>query len=101
MSEVKSMVVGLMACVILLGNAGIASAFGTDKFKEELTKEKEAVTLMREAQQGGYGIVTTEELKAMIDAGKAMVLVDTMPYEDSTKRIIFRGPSSSSFRFLR
>lgn len=86
MSEVKSMVVGLMACVILLGNAGMASAFGTDKFKEELTKEKEAVTLMREAQQGGYGIVTTEELKAMIDAGKAMVIVDTMPYEDSYKK---------------
>lgn len=86
MSEVKSMVVGLMVCVCLLSNAGVASAFGTDKFKEELTKEKEAVTLMREAQQGGYGIVTTEELKAMIDAGKAMVIVDTMPYEDSYKK---------------
>ena len=86
MSAMKSMVVGLVAGVILLGNVAVASAFGTDKFKEELTKEKEAVTLMREAQQGGYGIVTTEELKAMIDAGKAMVIVDTMPYEDSYKK---------------
>lgn len=82
----KAMVVGLVACVCLLVNAGVASAFGTDKFKEELTKEKEAVTLMREAQQGGYGIVTTEELKGMIDAGKDVVIIDTMPYEDSYKK---------------
>lgn len=41
---------------------------------------------MREVQRGGYGLVTTEELKRWIDAGKEMVIVDTMPYEESYKK---------------
>lgn len=81
-----SVVQGLIACLFILGFSASAFAFGTDKFKEEVTKEQEAVKLMRDVQQGGYGIVTTEELKAMIDAGKEMVIIDTMPFEDSYKK---------------
>ena len=83
--QAKRMARGLMVCLFLLGTAVSASAFGTDKFQDEVVKEKEAVTLSREAQQGGYGLMTTEELKAAIDAGKEMVIIDTMPYEDSYK----------------
>lgn len=75
-----------MVGLLVFGLSASASAFGTDKFKEEVTKEQEAVKLTREVQQGGYGIVTTEELKGMIDAGKEMVIVDTMPLEDSYKK---------------
>ncbi|MDD2462735.1 MAG: rhodanese-like domain-containing protein [Desulfobulbus sp.] len=76
---------GLIAGLVILGLSTSASAFsiGSDKFKEEVTKEQSAVKLTREVQQGGYGIVTTAELKGMIDAGKDILIIDTMPYKDS------------------
>lgn len=77
---------GAIACLFILGLSASAFGFGTDKFKEELAKEQESVQLTREVQQGGYGIVTTEELKGMIDAGKNILIIDTMPYEDSYKK---------------
>lgn len=77
---------GILAGLFILGLSASAFAFGTDKFKEEVVKEQEAVKLTREVQQGGYGVVTTEELKAMMDAGKEMVIIDTMPLEDSYKK---------------
>lgn len=88
---------GMLICLFLLGGAVSAYAFGTDKFKEEVAKEKEAVNLVREVQQGGYGIVTTEELKAMIDAGKDLLIIDTMPYEDSYKKM--HVPGAKQFLF--
>ena len=36
--------------------------------------------------RGGYKLVGTEELKAWIDAKKDLLIVDTMPYEDSYKK---------------
>ena len=36
-------------------------------------------------------MVTTEELKKWIDGGKDMVIVDTMPYKDSYKKIHVPG----------
>ena len=79
---------GAIAGLFILGLSASAFAFGfgTDKFKEESTKEQEAVKLTREVQQGGYGIVTAEELTKMIAAGKEMLIIDTMPYEDSYKK---------------
>lgn len=82
----KQMLAGLATGLLLLGLSASALAFGTDKFKEELSKEQEAVKLTREVQQGGYGIVTTEELKALIDTDKGLLIIDTMPYEDSYKK---------------
>jgi rhodanese-related sulfurtransferase len=57
-----------------------------DKFEQELETEAVAVKLMKDAQRGGYNVVTTEELKKWIDAGKDMIIIDTMPYEDSYKK---------------
>jgi len=99
----KRMIAGL----IVLGLSSTASAFsfGTDKFKEEVTKEESAVKLTREVQRGGYGIVTTAELKAMIDSGKDMLIIDTMPYKDSylknhipgAKQFLFPIPDMTSW----
>ena len=75
------LVVGLVA-----GMAAPAVAFLGDKFEKELEKETGAVKLVREVQRGGYDVVTTEELKKWIDSGKEMLVVDTMPYEDSYKK---------------
>lgn len=77
--------VHLMAVVaaVLLLSAAPALALFDDKFEQEVKTEEQAVKLTREVQRGGYDIVTTAELKGWIDAGRQMVIVDTMPYEDS------------------
>lgn len=77
--------VHLMAVVaaVLLLSAAPALALFDGKFEQEVKTEEQAVKLTREVQRGGYDIVTTAELKGWIDAGRQMVIVDTMPYEDS------------------
>jgi len=74
----------LMAMV--LSFAAEAFAFGKNKFEQEVEVETGAIKLVREVQRGGYDIISTDELKKMIDSGKDMVIVDTMPYEDSYKK---------------
>jgi rhodanese-related sulfurtransferase len=75
------LIVGLVA-----GMSAPAWAFLDDKFEKEMKKEAGAVKLVREVRNGGYDVVTTEELKGLIDSGKDMLIVDTMPYEDSYKK---------------
>ena len=75
------LIVGLVA-----GMTTPAGAFLDNKFEKEVEKEAGAVKLVREVQRGGYGVVTTEELKQWIDSGKDVLVVDTMPYEDSYKK---------------
>jgi len=53
---------------------------------KELETEKSAVNFAREVMKGGYKIVSTEELKQWMDQKKDMLIVDTMPYEDSYKK---------------
>ncbi len=70
----------------VLFNTTSANAFLDDKFKQEVETEKVAVKLVRDVQKGGYDVVTTEELKGWMDSKKDMIIVDTMPYEDSYKK---------------
>lgn len=58
---------------------------------KELETEKSAVTFSREVERGGYSVVSTEELKKWMDEKKAMLIVDTMPYEDSYKKNHIQG----------
>lgn len=53
---------------------------------KELETEGIAIKFAREVQRGGYQIISTEELKKWIDEKKSMLIVDTMPYEDSYKK---------------
>lgn len=48
--------------------------------------ETAAVKLVKDVNRGGYGLVSTAELKQWMDNGKQMVIVDTMPYEASYKK---------------
>lgn len=57
-----------------------------NKFQLETDKEAAAVKLVREVQDGGYKVVTTAELKSWIDGKKDMIIIDTMPYEDSYQK---------------
>ena len=81
----------MIVSVLVIGLAAPAMAFFDNKFEKEIEKEASAVKLVREVQRGGYDVVTTEELKKWIDGGKDMVIVDTMPYEDSYKKIHLPG----------
>jgi len=73
----------VLACMLL---ASPSFALFDSKFEQESTKETEAVKLVRDTAAGGYDLLTVGELKKMIDEGKSMVIVDTMPYEDSYKK---------------
>ena len=75
----------LVVCLVV-GMAAPAGAFLGNKFEKEMEKEAGAVKLLREVQGGGYDVVTTEELKNWIDSGKEMLMVDTMPFEESYKK---------------
>ncbi len=81
----KKIAVAVTLAAIAFG-ASVAFGFGTDKFKEEVEKEAGAVKLVREVADGGYGLITTNELQEAIKAGESMVIVDTMPYEDSYRK---------------
>ncbi len=61
-------------------------AAAKNKFEKEVEKEAGAVKLVHEVQRGGYNVVSTAELKQWVDAGRDMVIVDTMPRESSYKK---------------
>jgi rhodanese-related sulfurtransferase len=80
--KIRSVWVILGAFVWLSAGAGVAA----DKFEDEFTFEKIAIGLVHQTKSGGYKLVGTEELKGWIDAKKEMLIIDTMPYEDSYKK---------------
>ena len=86
MRFVRSLIQLVLFPVVVFGLAAPVSAFLDNKFEKEVEKETGAVKLVREVQRGGYDLVTTEELKNWIDSGKDILIVDTMPYEDSYKK---------------
>lgn len=73
----------LTLAVLLATAVTLTGFFDGNKFEREVEMEKVAAKLARDVQRGGYNLVTTEELKGWMDAGRDMVVVDTMPYEDS------------------
>lgn len=87
----KSMLKLMIGGILVFGLVDPAAAFFENKFEKEVEKEAGAVKLVREVQQGGYNVVTTAELKKWIDSGKNMVIVDTMPFEDSYKKMHIPG----------
>jgi rhodanese-related sulfurtransferase len=76
------MMAGCLAAVLL----GPPMVDAANKFEKEVEKETAAVKLLREAQRGGYDVVTTSELKKWIDSGRIMVVVDTMLFYASYKK---------------
>ena len=64
---------------------------------KELETEKTAVNLVRETARGGYQIIPSPEMKAWLDQKKPLLIVDTMPYEDSYKK--HHLPGAVQFEF--
>ena len=88
-------VVGVFVCIaFIFGLAGASlAAWGA----KELETEMIAVNLVREVARGGYGIVTTQELKGWVEQKKSMLIVDTMPYTDSYAKQHIPGAVSMVF----
>lgn len=73
----------IMCCVFLLfASVSVFGAWGG----KEIETETLSVKFANEVMRGGYQIVSTEELKKWIDEKKKMLIIDTMPYEDSYKK---------------
>jgi len=85
-------VVSVLVFVLGLAASSMA-AWGT----KELDEEKVAITFAKEVERGGYKIVSTAEMKKWIDEKKPMLIVDTMPYEDSYKKQHIPGAVNFEF----
>ncbi|PKN43457.1 MAG: sulfurtransferase [Deltaproteobacteria bacterium HGW-Deltaproteobacteria-18] len=79
-------IAGLVLTLFCLLAASPSFALFDNKFEAEVTTETVAVKLHRDTIAGGYELLAATELKKMIDEGKDMVIIDTMPYEDSYKK---------------
>ncbi|PLY00770.1 MAG: sulfurtransferase [Desulfuromonas sp.] len=92
----RSLLFALLVAFTFSATSAMAFGFG-NKFEKEVETEQQAVKLTREVVRGGYGVVTTAELKTWIDEGKEMVIVDTMPFESSYKKA--HVPGAAQFLF--
>jgi thiosulfate/3-mercaptopyruvate sulfurtransferase len=85
----------IMAVVFMFCLSG--KAFALEWGTKELENEKLAVAFSNQISKGGYKIVTTEELKGWIDKKEPMLIVDTMPFEDSYKKQHIPGALQMEF----
>ncbi len=83
----------IISLALVLNSGSPALGWGT----AELDNEKLVVNFWKEVGRGGYKVVTTEELKAWVDQKKAMLIVDTMPLEDSYKKNHIPGAVQMEF----
>ncbi|WCE30825.1 rhodanese-like domain-containing protein [Vibrio sp. SCSIO 43137] len=80
----KKVVLGL-ACVAVIAGAAVYFG-GASQFEKEVATEASGIKLAREVSRGGYQLISTKELQDSIAANEDMIIVDTMPYEDSYKK---------------
>jgi len=72
---------------LILG--GCAAKFGTSPKGLEVPIEKAAVKFSADIKDGGYKIVTTDELKKWLDEGKKLTLISSLTHgEDRVSGII-------------
>lgn len=83
-----------VCCLFILSLTGSTFAAWGGK---ELETETSAVKFSNEVIRGAYKVVSTEDLKKWIDEKKKMLIIDTMPYEDSYKKE--HVPGAMQFEF--
>ncbi len=86
----------LVIFTLAVATPTMAGLFG-NKFEKEVEKEKGAIKLVREVKRGGYDVISTAELKKMIDDGKDIIIIDTMPYEARYKKAHIPGAKQFLF----
>jgi thiosulfate/3-mercaptopyruvate sulfurtransferase len=62
------------------------AAFAQKADYPEKVKEIIAINFAREINEGGYKAITADDLKKRMDATKEILIVDTMPFEESYKQ---------------
>jgi len=77
---------GWVCAAVMLALGWMGSVAALEWGTKEMETEKLAVKFYGDVQKGGYKLVTTEDLKASLDKGDKMLVVDTMPLEDSYKK---------------
>ncbi|MCW8331169.1 rhodanese-like domain-containing protein [Photobacterium sp. SDRW27] len=77
----------------LTANAGLFS----NKFKTEVQTEQVAIKLHNDTLAGGYQLIDTQGVKALLDNKSDVVIVDAMPYRDSYQKEHI--PSALQFEF--
>lgn len=80
----KSVSLGLLSLVLVLG--GFVSSPAAKSDCPEKDKETIAINFANEMIAGAYKAVGTAELKKWVDEKKPMLIIDTMPFEDSYKK---------------
>lgn len=76
-------------CLVVLGLFMLGlpgQSLAKNKFEKEVETEQGAVKLVREVQRGGYDVITAKDLKDLINSGKDVLVIDTMPYGASYKK---------------
>ena len=73
----------LLAPLLILTAMGLTACNNPFQSLSEKVLETKAVNPARETATGGYKLLTVDELKKMTDEGKDILIVDTMPLEDS------------------
>jgi thiosulfate/3-mercaptopyruvate sulfurtransferase len=82
MTKKHGVLTGGLMLIVALALVGCGQSWSG----KELATEASGVKLSREVSRGGYKLVTIPELKAWIDQKKPMMIIDTMPLEDSYKK---------------
>lgn len=78
------LIVSMAATVLILGTC--CTAFALEWGTGELDTEKLAINFAHQVNKSGYQLVATEELKVWLDNKEPMLVVDTMPFEQSYKK---------------
>ena len=74
--------------------ANVASA--DEKPLKETDVEQMAIKLANETVQGGYQLLTVQEIKAMTDAKETFVLIDAHPRNEFVGSPTWTGPPTSA-----
>ena len=79
----KSLVLIAVASILSLSPVSHASAAqGTSPKGLEVPIEKAAIKFAADAKDGGYKIVSTDELKKWLDEGKKLTIISSLPASD-------------------
>ena len=84
-------VIALMSAFALAACAG----HGTSVKGKEIPIENAAVKLVSDAKASGFKLVTSSELKKMLDEGKKMTIISTLPVEEDKTFGVLPGALSA------
>ncbi|MBC7005925.1 rhodanese-like domain-containing protein [Photobacterium sp. BZF1] len=86
----------LASALLILPFSANAALFG-GKFKAEVETEQVAIKLHKDTLAGGYQLVDTNGVKALIEQDSNVMIIDAMPFKDSYRKEHI--PSAKQFEF--